>query len=144
MMRKKILFIALFVICIYSVLGIASYCGDGYCTSLGEYNESDPRSSFFCPLDCGDGIITSTWCEDTFDLRSGDCATCPACNCGDSTCTTSRLSSSELGNWCGTNGYSLSGGSSGSASEDNKYIYWIIFLVIGFLIGKYYKGKKRK
>jgi hypothetical protein len=146
MKLKTILFLAIFIFSIYSVLGIASYCGDGYCDSgYGEYNESDARGTYYCPADCGIRT-TEDWCIDEYVLRSGDCPTCPACNCASGeVCTTSRLTPSELSNWCTGNGFTsnVSYGS-GSGSENKFSIWWIIFLVIGWVASYYFYKKKRK
>lgn len=149
-MKITILLITL-AICLISLNGVmamVNYCGDGICDrSSDTYNESNPLNSFFCPLDCGDSTITSGWCEDTFSLRTGDCPTCPTC--GSSPCDISRISDSSLRNWCTSSGYSTipggaCSGSSGSGPDlTNKY-YWLIFLVIGFIIGYYYKKKGGK
>jgi hypothetical protein len=105
-------------------------CGDDYCTT--EYGEADPTNLNYCPLDCG--IRTSSsWCDTTYSRSCPDCS-CTSCP----TCDTSRLSSSDLGNWCSSNGYSPG---SSSPTEDNKY-YWLIFLVIGLIGGYYYKKKR--
>jgi hypothetical protein len=111
-------------------------CGDDYCTE--EYGEADPTNLNYCPLDCG-LRTNSSWCESTYTLESPrDCATCPTCSSG-STCDTSRISNSDLTNWCVAKGYSSGGGSSTSPDLKN---YWWIFLIIGAVIGHYYKKKR--
>jgi hypothetical protein len=135
---------------ISNVKAIASYCGDGYCTNYGdEYNESNPLSIYYCPLDCG--IQTSsTWCENTYTLIP--LIDCPACG-GCPTCDTSRISESNLNYWCLSHGFSIGSTNQTPPSTSSKaldfikkywYVFWIIFFVIGLIIGYYLKKNKRK
>lgn len=140
---NKIFIIIGLVICLISLNGVmamASYCGDGVCTNIGDYTESNPLTSWFCPLDCGDGIITSRWCEDTFSLRSGDCPTYNTYP----TCDLTRISDSDKNNWCSSNGYSnipsIVNKTNTENSDLSKY-YWIIFLIVGGIVGYYIKNK---
>lgn len=125
-------------------IGISILCGDEYCDE--SYTENNPLSMNYCPIDCG--ITTSsTWCEDTYALIPEiDCPTTTCPTCGDVSCTTSRISNPTLNNWCLSEGYSKTicsaGSGTGADSTINKY-NWLIFLIIGGIIGYYYKKNKR-
>ena len=139
-MKTQIIILSFaFFLFIASTSAISSYCGDDYCSDT--FGEADPLSEFYCPGDCG--IRTnSSWCEETYGLETPrDCPTCPTCS--GSTCDISRISNSNLVNWCNTNGYNSGGGSCITPTpENNEKIFWLIFLVIGFIVGKYWRKFK--
>lgn len=135
---NKLIMIFILLVCASSVFGMASYCGDGFCTvdtGFG-YDEASVSSRYYCPLDCGDRVNRS-YCEDTYDLRSGDCPTCTTYSTP--TCTVDSVPKVDLDNYCHGTG---TGGSSNAGSSLSNY-YWLIFLIIGLMIGFYY-GKKKK
>jgi hypothetical protein len=156
--------LTLFLISLNGVMAITSYCGDGICTVDMGYQESNPTLTTYCPLDCG--IMTNEdWCHEEYNLVNIDdyshcpesnctaCPTCPTCPyCGGSscpTCSTSSIRSTDLDNWCISTGYSknqvpFSVASSGTTEDNNKWIFWIIFLVVGLLVGYYFKGRRKK
>lgn len=153
--------LAIFLITINGVMGIVNYCGDGNCDRYSEsYDESNPLLNVYCPQDCG-VLVNEEWCRDGYTLIDNSecptsnstcptCSTCPACNCGTSTCDISRISDSNLRSWCTSNGYSTSSGtcstsSSGSTDKVDEYskYYWLVFLIIGGVIGYYYKKYKK-
>lgn len=119
-----------------NVSAIASYCGDSYCDNgYAEYNESNPAGAYYCPMDCGI-LVNSDWCKSTYDLRTlSECPTCPICG----SATISSISSTDLNNWCSTNGYSKT---SSPSDSTNKY-YWIIFLAIGAIAGYMFARRKK-
>lgn len=134
--------------------GDGVYCGDGICQSDPEYNEMDVLGLYYCPEDCGI-LINSNWCEDTYGLIPEDecpaCPICPVCPSGGSSCPTptcsiSSLSSSELGGWCSTNGYSADSLTSSFNAENleillhSPFLWILIFIAFG--IGYYVRDKK--
>lgn len=134
-MKNKIFLFAIlgFIFLISLSSAMISYCGDGFCQNTDvSFNESNPLLPEYCPSDCG-STVNARWCEDTYALIPRvDCPTCPTC--GGSSCDISRISDSNLNNWCSTNGYSVSGSCGGNTSDLNKY-NWLIFLLVGFGIG---------
>jgi hypothetical protein len=147
-MKKQIIILMFLVVLIYLVLptnvsAIAVYCGDTICNDFEDYTESNPLSLYYCPSDCGI-LVNSSWCEGTYSLiPEDDCPTCPTC--GGSACDISRISNEDLTNWCSSSNNYVSSNSGQQETETNKYIYWIIFLIIGFVIGggiKKYFNKK--
>lgn len=139
-MKIQITIILALLISLTGVMAMASYCGDGVCNRYSEdYDESNPLLDSYCPIDCGTRI-NSSWCESTYDLTSD--RDCPVCSTGGSSeCTTSRISTTDLNNWCSSNGFSNSGNCSGSNGDDSNKYYWIVFLIIGGIIGYVYKKK---
>jgi hypothetical protein len=137
-MMKKLIILLMLLICASSVIGFTAYCGDSLCTVYTEtgYDESDPANEYYCPFDCGNRV-NETYCEDTYDLRSGDCPICSSYSTP--TCTVDSVPKTALDTYC--NGAQVSSfGGAGSSLVNN---YWIIFLIIGLIIGFYY-GKKKK
>ena len=118
--------LAFFLLTMNLLVSASAYispCGDGYCsTDLGEDNI---ESHYYCPEDCG-------------GTREPTCPACPTCNY--QTCDTSRVPVPDLTGWCNSNGYS-SGASGGTGTSDLTKNYWWIFLIIGGVIGYYYKKK---
>jgi hypothetical protein len=144
-MKKLILPILILSFLLLNVSAYIAWCGDDYCTNEDFYNESDTMSVNYCPADCGI-LTTETWCINIYDLRSS-CPICSEC----SACTTSSISEINLKNWCSTNGYITLSESINISPLDilfgkyHTYIYWLIFLIMGFVIGHFsVKRKKRR
>jgi hypothetical protein len=144
-MKKQIILLvslALFLVCLNGIDAMTLYCGDGYCDSA--YYESDPLSEFYCPVDCG-ARVNETWCDETYprdcpDTTCPDCPTCGTC----SACTISKLPTSDLTSWCTSNGYSSSQASTPVTKKNNfAWIFWLILLIIGFVLGYYYRENKK-
>jgi hypothetical protein len=149
---KKIILLFVCGIMLFTFLGgvtaIASYCGDGVCTTFPQaYSEADATSDMYCPADCG--ILTdSLWCQNTYRLIPN--SNCQVTNCETPRCTIYNIPTNDLTNWCTSTGYSklttpyaISSGTNNTNSEYN-WIFWIVFLAVGFIIGYYYKSKSKK
>ena len=154
-MNKKLLItiisLAIFLVCLNGISAMASYCGDGICDNYEAYNESNVLSIYNCPMDCG-VLISSRWCEDIYTLiAERDCPVCSVCpTCGGcSECTVSRISNTDLNNWCVSNLYSkttcqLVGEVQTTEGDYMWIIYWLIFLIIGIVLGYYYRKTREK
>jgi hypothetical protein len=145
-MRKTLIFGLIFLISLVGVSAISDYCGDGVCANYEYYNETNPANAYYCPSDCGI-LATEAWCRSHYSLLiPTECpaTSCPCPPCGGCSCDISRISSTELNNFCLTHGYSISGSQSllspTSSSLTNN---WLIFLIIGAAIG-YFIAKKRR
>lgn len=149
-MNKIIITLILCLCLLPTTFAIVDYCGDGICTTTLSYQESNPTSVNYCPLDCG--ILTNEdWCHEEYNLINTNdyryClnTTCPACgSCGAcEPCTISRIPASDLKTWASSNGYTTVVGNGISQPSVLNDYNWIIFLVLGFVIGYYYKRKKK-
>lgn len=145
-MKKQIILTILSLALILTFIGgasaIANFCGDGVCTTYPTaYSEADTMSDMYCPADCGI-LTTSDWCKEQYNLINiADTSRCPICSSSSGyaiACDISRISSSDLNNWCASHNSPIVINSSSSSNY-----YWLIFLVVGFVIGYYYKKNKR-
>lgn len=160
MKSKLILLIslALFLVCLNGINGATLFCGDGYCDTA--YEEENPLSSMYCPVDCGTRV-NETWCNETYPRTCPSCSSC--CSpCGSSTCDTSRISNTELRNWCSNDGYTKSESMincpfpfvekiaffkiTGNKCKDGLIIIgifiFIVTLILSYLL--FYRRKKRR
>jgi LPXTG-motif cell wall-anchored protein len=127
-MKKQILILISLAFFLVVLNGISAAmllnCGDGRCDTA--YGEQDIRASTYCPADCG--LPDRDWCDTTYPRG------CPVCDISRPT---------DLGGWCSSNGYTPSGSCQTSQPKTTNNYLWLIFLIIGAIIGYYYK-KKRK
>jgi hypothetical protein len=143
-MKNKILIIfslALFLICLNGISAMISSCGDGYCDSA--YSEADPLSSYYCPGDCG-VRVNETWCNETYPRECPSCSSCcsPCGSCSE--CTISRISNSTLNNWCNENLGTENGSAFSKLPKYWTYIFWLIFLLLGIILGYLFFHKRKK
>lgn len=146
--KNKILLtisLAFFLICLSGVSAAIWYCGDGICDT--GILENDPRSINFCPIDCS-FTVNETWCDTTYPR---DCPTCGNC-----ICDVSRISNSDLNNWCSANSNSCGSDCpfpfakhfaiisiTGNSCKDGIIIIGMLLVTAG-LIGGYGYKKKHK
>lgn len=144
MTPKIIIWICTLISLVAGAHAISYYCSDTVCDNYESYNETDPTSEYYCPVDCGI-YVNESWCISEYTLFE----MCPGCGRGGGSPDITEISDTTLQNWCATHQATVNSGSESTQTGTNnsskdKYIYWIIFLLIGLIIGRLTKQKNKR